>query len=172
MQRQSSIADRSVALLELSEIQRDSNYEETKLIVKYKQGKEAGSAFDRQRRAPAVRVGGLLFLTGFVFMASTFFTDAPSWFGELFAAVGLGPGLTVAFLALLPGDHASIKRVARGVIGFSAIYGLLQLAPVPRLLKSMIDNDCVDYRGKNVPCWCSPLQVIGILLRVSAARTT
>ena len=90
MQRQSSIADRSVALLELSEIQRDSNYEETKLIVKYKQGKEAGSAFDRQRRAPAVRVGGLLFLTGFVFMASTFFTDAPSWFGELFAAVGLG----------------------------------------------------------------------------------
>jgi hypothetical protein len=36
--RQSAIADRPIALLEVSAVERDLNYEETKLVVKYKHG--------------------------------------------------------------------------------------------------------------------------------------
>ena len=166
--RQSSIASRSVSLVELPSVQRDSHYEETKLVVKFKQGKEALAAFDRQRRLPAYFFGMLCFVSGLFFMTATFFFDAPSWFGELFVALGLCPGPTVALLALLPGDGSFIKKLMRLVIGLGSIFGCLQMAPVPSLLQSMFDNDinCVDYRGKSVPCWCSAFQVVGILLRV------
>ena len=36
--RQSSLANRSMILSELHNVQRDAMYEETKLVVKYKQG--------------------------------------------------------------------------------------------------------------------------------------
>ena len=166
LHRQSSIAQRKVSLAELSSIQRDSNYEETKLVVKYRQGKEALAAFDRKRRLPALVFGVLCFCSGSYFMLSTFFFGGPLWFGELFIALGLCPGPTVALLALLPSDGPFIKKLMRVVIGIGSGFGCLQMAPVPSLSQSIFDNDCIDYRGVSVPCWCSALQVVGILLRV------
>lgn len=58
--RQSSIARRPITLLDLREVQRDSNYQETQLITKLKQGREAGKALCFQRRQPTVVIGFLL----------------------------------------------------------------------------------------------------------------
>lgn len=62
--RQSSIARRPITLLDLQEVQRDSNYQETQLITKLKQGREAGKAFGFQRRLPAVVIGFLFAMAG------------------------------------------------------------------------------------------------------------
>ena len=165
--RQSSLANRSVNLLDLGGLQRDSMYQETKLVVKFRHGIVALTAFQRQRRVRTAALGALLIVIGIPFLASALFFDAPDWCSELFVGVGLYPGATIMLLAMRPDDHSMIKTVMKIIIGACTIIGLMQLGGIiPVVTQSSFgDGDCIDYRAAAVPCWCSALQVIGVVAR-------
>ena len=161
--RQSSIADRPIALLELSEIQRDSIYEETKLVVAYRQGKEALAAFNRQRRLPPFVLGGGLFLTGAMLILSTMLFGAPRIFSLLGFPVGVLPGLTTMALAVLHGDDWMIEKTMIFVTTFGVIFGCSFCAGIIAIVSAYVnqaERTCIDYRRKIVPCWCSIINVL------------
>ena len=160
--RQSAIADRPVALLELSKVQRDANYEETKLMVIYKHGREALTAFDRQRRMPALYGGSSLFLTGIVLSLATYIFEAPVFCLLLGFGCGVLPGLTIAGLALLPGDDAIIEKVMRVLTGVGVLFGCLYIYRALPLVNSLLGvgyDTCIDYQGTDAPCWVSAIHV-------------
>ena len=165
--RQSSLANRPVNLLDLGGLQRDSMYQETKLVVKFRHGIVALTAFQRQRRVRAAALGALLIVIGIPFLASALFFDAPDWCSELFVGVGLYPGATIMLLAMRRDDHLMIKTVMKVIIGACTILGLMQLSGIiPVVTQSSFgDGDCIDYRATAVPCWCLALQVIGVVAR-------
>ena len=169
--RQSSIVRRSVTVLELGGMQRDSNYEETNLIAKYKQGKAAGVAFDRQRRLPAFFVGSLLFTTGLVLnnslpVSAMLFED-PSRYSQLAFVLCILPGLTIAGLAVLPGDEEIIRKMMKPMVFLCIVLGCSNLIRAARIFSASFveeDRDCIDYRDADVPCWISVINVANFVL--------
>ena len=158
MNRQSALLTRSVSLLELPEVQRDSDYEETKLAVKYRQGKEASTAFNRHRRLPALTVGTSLLLCG----AAPSFYSAPKLYHLLGFTIGILPGTTLVLLSILPTDHVRIIRWMKLMAGFCAVFALTFMNRGIVIASSLFDeeNSCIDYRGVTVPCWISAIHTM------------
>ena len=160
--RQSLIAARPVALHELSEVQRDSNYEETMLIVKCKHGKEALMAFNRERRLPALFGGTLLILAGVALVMSPVIFEAPVVYASLGVVVGFLPGVTLSGLAIQPGDDRVIKRLFVAMLLIGAGYGCSYVIKIKALLTPIFDGgdrECVDFRSVSAPCWLSAIHV-------------
>ena len=142
-------------------VQRDKNYRETKLIVRYRQGKEAITAFNRQRRLPALAVGGFLFATGISFSLATYLFRAPYLCVSLGFSFGVMPGCTGAGLALLPGDDAIIEKVMRVLAGVGVVFGFLyayRALPLVNSLRGVGYDTCIDQQHSNAPCWVSAIQ--------------
>ena len=146
-------------MLDLSGVQRDSNYEETKLVVRYKQGKEAVTAFARQRRVPPFVSGCGLFLIGLLLSVSPALLGAPKLYGQLGLSIGLLPGVLIMGLALHPGDDWIIEKVmlftiiACLLLLFACAVGMFSIS------NAYLSDDCIDYRGVSVPCWHSVVNV-------------
>ena len=152
-------------IVELSNVQRDSNYEEAQLVVKVKQGNEAGRAFDLQRRVPVIVIGGLMFALGVPLILSTTLFGAPIIHREI-GVVVLEPGLTMAFFSLLPGDDWIIEKIMMLLVGADVIFALVFAYPTVPILTAYFQQQstCVDYQGEVVPCWCSAIQAAMFLL--------
>ena len=157
--RQSSIAQRSIALLEVSAVQRDNNYEETKLVVKYRQGKEASKLFGRQRRLPALFGGGLLFSAGFSLILSPILFEAPVVYASLGMLVGFLPGATALGLALHPEDELVIKRIFVGMLSVGIAWFCFQVVRFGTVLVYFTRGTCVDYRDASAPCWLAAIHI-------------
>ena len=151
-------------MLDLSGIQWDSKYEETKLVVRYKQGQEAIKAFVRQRRVPPLVNGCGLFLIGLFLSVSPALLGAPKLHGQLGFSIGFLPGVLIMGLALHPGDDWIIEKVmvvttiAFLLLLFACAVGLFSIS------NAYLSNDCIDYRGISVPCWCSVVNVMMYVL--------
>ena len=164
--RQSFIANKSISATDLSAVERDSNYQESKLLVKLKQGMQAHKAFDRERRVPALVIGGLMFASGVPLVALPIFFGAPMIFRDV-GFIVLEPGLTIAFLSLLSGDDWIIDKVMKFLVGFDHLFMPVFLIPLVatfRASRFVQDGICLDYRGMSVPCWCSTIQCAMLLL--------
>ena len=165
--RQSLIAQRSIHMLDLSDVQRDSYYEETKLIVRYRQGKAAAAAFNRQRRLPAVIIGGLMFTIGVSLVLWNAVFDGPLLYSLLGFSVGALPGLTIAFLAVFPGDDQIIRRSMKFLLCICILLGLSFAGDcISVLLDYFYEGTCVNYNDstEHTPCWCSPIYAFAYAL--------
>ena len=172
MDRQSSIAQRSMHLADLQGVQRDSFYEETKLIVKYKQGKVAERAFNRQRRLPALIVGGLMFVTGVLLQASPLIFSLQTIYRDIGFLILSLPGSAILLFALLPGDDWIIKKVTAFAVGIGILWSAGAVILVARIVRAYLNDEggtCLDFRYERVPCWNS---VVHIVLLVYIAIVT
>ena len=160
VKRQSHIAQHSMNLVDLQSVQRDSEYEETKLMVRARQGLEASKAFDRQRRMPAIAVGGLLFAAGLSCILSSMFFGASLIYGSIGFLFGLLPGITITALAVLPGDAWIIEKGMMFHACQGTIFGFLFLNRSAPIASSLFDGTCVDYTGASVPCWISAIHTV------------
>ena len=154
LQHQSSVAQRPVGLLDLSTAQRDARYEETRLVVKVRQGNEASRAFDRQRRMRA-----LVFGTGMLpFGIAPYAVGAPVLYRTLGFCFGVLPGLTFTLLAVTPGDISAIARLMKCMVGLCCLLMLLYLYSSIAIINTLFSEGsrvCIDYQGVSVPCWVS-----------------
>ena len=140
-------------------------------MVKYKQGKVAAAAYNRQRRLPAFVVGSVLFSFGVVLtLLSILFGEEIPGFGS-FGVLGfifcLMPGLTIGLLSVLPGDDSLIQRWMVFLLCISGVFGCAWAYDAVWTSSALFGEDggaCMDYRAMVVPCWVSAAQVVGFAL--------